>query len=562
MTGQNNSRQKKAITEFIEDKWSVETGKTPKYLPNENFTSKPVLTDRKMTIFELFLNFFTPTLFGLMKTIVNNNLVAKFDDISDGNRKYYKPVTTESIMKWYAAYLKAEQMKSPEYFSVDIVLKVLNNLVGKPVIGQHRYHAIMASLVPSETEMESLFVELRKNFIIQWGFASEICIDESIFPYHPSKETKQNSFIPIHYIERKPHPEGLFSVNAVVQSFKTKRKYLIDFEGHYKLDNLTPREAKNQIMDRYTNYHPKLKTHVITDAGYGEFDLDNEKYFTTTSISSSGKPFLWDLLLTGAGVKMTRQVSNGKVIVSVMADVDKDGGFKYHKLCTNAYSIIADNKITSDTQSEIDDDDNNNEDTQILPPEKKRAIDAVAINNSSSSVVVIQLPNQMPIRLNMDVTKPAEIIQKEKEMENMPEDLRILMSKSKFRAEDLKELCLKYGISTKGSKQKIIERVTKFYDPKNFDLEKQVERSLVETSFNREMHELYCEHFNYVDIYNKNFYQFDYTYPMHSWQTKMFLSYLKYAIINAWVVWCEDHEEVSLLDFRLEVINRLISFNE
>jgi glycine cleavage system protein P-like pyridoxal-binding family len=92
------------------------------------------------------------------------------------------------------------------------------------MIGLMRFDAILRSLVPNDAEFDSLFGNLRSTFSRAWAGSGPVAIDESLYEYQPARSTQKifeemRDPIPLVYIPRKPHKNGLLNYQVNVYKF-------------------------------------------------------------------------------------------------------------------------------------------------------------------------------------------------------------------------------------------------------------------------------------------------------------------------------------------------------
>lgn len=106
-------------------------------------------------------------------------------------------------------------------------------------MGQRRFFVLRNSIVPDNEifdQLVSMWVSNSQNY---WIPGPQISVDESIFAYHVKRDTKEQykeekDPAPVHYIPRKPHPNGLFAWVAATKSSTTNKPYVLDIIPHYK----------------------------------------------------------------------------------------------------------------------------------------------------------------------------------------------------------------------------------------------------------------------------------------------------------------------------------------
>jgi hypothetical protein len=71
-------------------------------------------------------------------------------------------------------------------------------------------------------------------------------------------------------------------------------------------------------------------------------------------------------------------------------------------------------------------------------------------------------------------------------------------------------------------------------------------------------HQFYRDHFNGVDLHNRFWYQFHFSFRVKHWRTKMLLSVFESAVTNSWVLACED-SQLELAVFRAALFQHLLA---
>jgi hypothetical protein len=91
-------------------------------------------------------------------------------------------------------------------------------------MGVNRYQAIKRCIRPDNDVFDELVDEWVLNSQEHWTPGLEVSIDESIYAYEVRKATqdkylKEKDPVPIHYIPRKPHKNGLLAWVMATKSF-------------------------------------------------------------------------------------------------------------------------------------------------------------------------------------------------------------------------------------------------------------------------------------------------------------------------------------------------------
>lgn len=152
--------------------------------------------------------------------------------------KYYSKVTVIELIKFIGIHILLENEHSLHSPAIEKNYKTIKN-EHKFTMGYNRYLAIKASIKPSSEVFDELLAEWVSQSKVHWTPGTEISIDETIFAYQVRKETKaefekMKDPIPMHYIPRKPHKNGLFAWTAATKSDHTNKPYVLDILPHYK----------------------------------------------------------------------------------------------------------------------------------------------------------------------------------------------------------------------------------------------------------------------------------------------------------------------------------------
>jgi hypothetical protein len=177
-----------------------------------------------------------------------------------------------------------------------------------------------------------------------------IVIDESVLAYQPSKEKKakmeeEGEPIPVVFIPRKPHKNGLLLYSAVgavrhPNSDDKKLPWIVDIEPHLTAGDTAPHDVVRTMISRWKFY---TKPEIVADAGFGSFDLceDLSKSGVTVTFSMPLKsnPALWDVLSLNTIKGSWRAAKKGPVIASGCTSATEKGVLQYHQVISNSFSL-------------------------------------------------------------------------------------------------------------------------------------------------------------------------------------------------------------------------------
>lgn len=429
-----------------------------------------------------------------LASIVNNNIDSKKSrqKVADTSTKYYKQVTPSMMKMFYGILLQLENMYSEANHSITANYKYLRNQKKTPM-GYQRFRAILSCLNPLETEFNQLIDIIRASFKECWSNPVHVAADEALYGYQPSKETKKKyekkkDPIPVVYIPRKPHPNGLLNYKLVVKSEKTKKPYVLDFQP--KFINTTSSEALEGFINRWSY---TTTPHFIVDAGIGTFDImekiEEKSFYMTMASKSNSKPFLWNLLKRDTHIGCWNAAGKGNIMASIRNTNEENSERKYHHLLTNLFSF------------------------QVYDP--------------------------------FDFENNERLEYSRKDLE-------------KKKALQLKEILSQNHLKKSGTKETLIQRIIDCCNPLSSTFEKVL--NIIESInfLNKpEHHEIYRQYFNGVDLHDKKWYRFHYSYGINNWRSKMLLCILTDAIINCYTIVNENRKR-SLLQVREDIIESFL----
>jgi len=125
--------------------------------------------------------------------------------------------------------------------------------------------------------------------------------------------------IPLVFIPRKPHPNGLLNWVLCCKSSSTGIPYVLNFYPHLDHPQVTANNSFQYFMD---NWSYEIKPTFIADAAIGSFDLfdqlENSGLSATFSCSSNVKPWIWGVLKKDLPIDSWRAaISEERYLVSV-----------------------------------------------------------------------------------------------------------------------------------------------------------------------------------------------------------------------------------------------------
>jgi hypothetical protein len=221
-------------------------------------------------------------------------------------------------------------------------------------MGINRYFSIHS--LPSIKELRDISELLSMTFKRNWIPGSVLSFDESLYSYQPRPETKKKKElefkepIPVVYIPRKPHPNGLLNWLCVSKSTATSLPYVIDMVPHLSFPQVSAQVALKIMIDRWCyDWRPNY----VADSICGNFELimDHKRMgiSATFAMSKKDKPWLWELLLRCTHQGFWRAAINPDGVIASVSVGIKDGEVRHHKLITTSFKLLNDVDIQQPT---------------------------------------------------------------------------------------------------------------------------------------------------------------------------------------------------------------------
>ena len=128
----------------------------------------------------------------------------------------------------------------------------------------------------------------------------------------------------------------------------------------------------------------------------------------------------------------------------------------------------------------------------------------------------------------------------------------------------LKEIAKVEKVRPTGSKKVIAERIIQVCNPSAMQQSTQQHTLSLfdDKKFASEPphHNYYRSHFNGVDLHNRYWYAFSFSFKVNHWRTKLLLSMLGSAVVNSWVLSCEQVMN-EYKSFRVDAARDLCKFS-
>jgi len=443
-----------------------------------------------------------------LASIVNNSFNATLGEgtVSDSSVRFYKATNTNELLRWYGAVMTLENIYGNS-------TKSITNNLSSIAFPTQRFHKIMTALAPKTTDFKIIYNRLRFAWKSNWVPGNYVAIDEAIYAYQPCKKTKKKweiklrDPIPVVYIPRKPHKNGLLCYKMCTRSQKTGLPYQLDLEPFDQFPQITARDALKRMVSRWSYTHKPI---YVADAAFGSIDTleyinDKEAHAVLcTSIGSMG--YMYRLLRRGT-------------------DLNNWNG------AMNSDGFIASVRTTIKSNNADDHSFEYDEEGQVR-------------NSSFKSHFVL-----------------TNLYKGKRWKQVIPESKGPVYSTEwcmKQTSKVLKEELTKHGLRANGTKSDMTRKLIACCNTQKSQRNMILER-LEANNFKSDAkpHDVYRRHFNSVDLHDARWYDFHYQYALNNWRSKMMLSILTDAITNSWVI-MNEMVKTDHCQFRSIVAKKLL----
>jgi len=495
------------VLSYIKEDWNAIEPNTIESRIRKTCTSLNHLLIRRTWELSNFLTaVMSPEVLMMIEDIVNRNLCDKRTMHDSSYNKFHVDLRLGELLIFFGAVVYLENNHSKLRPSISENYRKLKKLRGKDVMCQKRFTAIITCLCPNENEFRELVDLLNNQFNKLVCPGTKTAFDETVYAYHVSKEIKQRAEqdqdpIPVVFIPRKPHPNGLMSykLSTILPGGKPYTLVLIP---HYSIPQISPTCALNEAITQFKKFHPNNVLHVIADSAFGSFPqlqkMEEDGVFGTFSMVSTEKSWLWKLLKRSTYSNNWNAAMSGSCIASVFnsKDLSDDKGDGFHHLYTNAFkaekNLI---EITVNGESQF----NSSQEETDLPVFTREFLE------SKTKEALVKICNEQRIKKGK-LTKPQLINQ-------------------------IMDIC-----NPTDEKARLVKETRSKLENTNID----------ETPIH---HVHYRECFGFVDRQNKSYYKAPFTYAVRNWRSKMVLAIMNDSFYNVFAL-MNAMERVRYVSFR------------
>jgi len=462
---------------------------------------------------------------------MNSNLMNLYDEAPKKTKRRWKQTSLEEVQMLCGYFFRLEGMRSPDEHKMNENVRKISKSIdngGFAKIDSNRFDALKQALELHKDQMQNIVKIMNRVFpsMIIPGTTGEsdhftVAFDESIWALYVLLLIRElfwntQNQIPVVYIPRKPHKNGLLSYLSVMML--TGVPYVLYVSPFIEHPKETPCEEFNNCRSHLNQVFSDIKIHYTADSAFCGEDMFTDEDYVTVAFSENQSSYVWSVL-----EKDSRQDSH-----TAAWNIDK-------RLFATSFA----NPEGQEQSAESLEDECKKKRFRVVT----NAYEPTTIPSVANQTSTIDVPNQQS---------------------NWTEQQRRTYTGeylAELRAKQLLEICEKNHLSkTYKLKSDIVDRILKALHP-----DPQVERAVFETAKRlnsrapgrSKVHNHYKDTFNYVDLVNAKWYRYAFAYAQKDWKRKMTISLLDLLMINAHALY-NSKTPMQYDAFRKEVIRELL----
>ena len=270
----------------------------------------------------------------MLAQVVNENLVK---GAQGSSRK--KDTSSSELKRWFGIWLQVENTWGNDSKEIrDHFLSVKSECGGCKGLGADRFTYLLNAIQPSVAELTKTADLLSKAAQSVVEDVHLLTLDETVIGYQPTKAAKERAEergepIPVVYIPRKPHPNGLEVMTVATFVYDpTKRKevpFVVMLHPHLASGDNILGEVVAKVfgeLDQKWGSHP----HWVFDAGFGSEKtvqmIMSKGGIVTCSVPSHQISGLWDALECELPTERWRAAGHAGLVASCHVGMEKTRG--------------------------------------------------------------------------------------------------------------------------------------------------------------------------------------------------------------------------------------------
>lgn len=364
---------------LIEQKWRIvdDVALLHPRVPHATATLKPIVwRATQVDVFDLYL---PPELWDLLSVICNRNLARR-----DPRDTRYRTTTPEELRKWYGLQIGLENTWGNCSTDLKEHFAHVKALLHSSGLGYDRFRMISNCICPTVDELVRICQMLQDTFQGQVQHAEIVAIDESVIAYQSSDVVKNRADqcgtpIPIVYMPRKPHPNGLLCYLGCtfVQDPNSDRflPFIVSFAPHLRPSDYSPELAAKRIIDTWTLAPP----HWVVDAAFGSSDLvryaGDRGGRVTASVSEKMEGLLWKALSFNVPPGCWRAAVRGDGVIASVHCGEADGGRRnFQRVLSSNWTFNSGTSASVVSGSDTETEEESEDDQQRIPQYSRESL--------------------------------------------------------------------------------------------------------------------------------------------------------------------------------------------
>ena len=568
------------VSTFLENKWEILSSppKRKKFTP---LVSQGSTNSRGAQPIDSFSKIFRIDFFEALVQVVNRNLDESYG--KNQTKWNQKRVDVAEIKYFFGLLISVVNVRSKQYPSLKENFRWIMG-EGNQGMGWNRFSMIWRACVPSDEEFDALEEALRKAYQDSWIPGREVVADESVWAYKPSKNVldrlrELNIRIPLVYIPRKPHPNGLMAYQLATKSSTTGLPYILDFIVHRSFPQISAQEAAKEFADRWPF---PTKMELVADSVFGSFsflgELTKKGHDGTFSVPANASEWLWRLLARGThDAHWNGAINSEGFVYTLIVGIDDEGKRSFHQGLSSSFVVEPPSSSSSSSSS---DPTTTSPTVSLSPPTVSPTSPIVsptspAVSPTSptlsqtSSTVLSTPPNSIPSiptttasPTSPTTASPTSPTTASPAVAPTPPPTPHLTREylSSLKCPQLRNICRELNVRQGQRKAQTIEYILQKACPSQEEANKFETTLQAVTTMKHPapspISSLYKSHFNAIDLMDKKWYQFANSYQISDWRTKILFSLMDCALINAHTLHNES-VRMQLTNFRESVAAKL-----
>lgn len=528
LTSEHTFELRSLCEEFFEQGWELLDGVELDFEVKETQLSIDRSVNSEIDFFRYFI---TDELVQILVSDINDNLnIGNHQNKKQRNDK--KPINVDLFLQFYGVFILMENTFGNTVRDVRDHYRSLKKEYGPfKNLGMNRFQSILSSFFCPSSTLSKVCELLRSSSQKAVVSLKVSTIDETVIGYQPTTIVKERNDkagepIPVVYIPRKPHPNGLliYTVATYVKGLTENQKlpYVLDLIPHMQVGDVSPTIAFKQALE---NWIIPDKPIFVADNAFGTSDMcqtiENWGGRYVLSFKSDHEGHLWSLLSYNGSDGQVRYATNtSRSNVASTRMMIKEGKLYYQNVVSNAPMKQIGRGNAS--ISSIDD---------VTPPPP--------VSDESPSIVTKVRDDDLESDTSEERVPHPIATSNSTNQRTLPNFTETTLSS--YSVKELRQICKSFNIKMGPRKSLLVQNIlvrTATVHRNTSQVDQIMSRVLASCSTRKDtpLHDLYGKYFNLVDLVDRRWNEVEEKHIHHQWQGKLLIAILRFATINSWTL--------------------------